>query len=126
MLKEKAKKMYSYLILAIYILASSLGMVLIKKGGSSSKFVINKSDLGIQISWIFILGIMLYILSFLLWIYILQQFQLTYISPVAYGLSFIFIALFSYLILKSPISKIQIVSALLIISGIALGTIGTK
>lgn len=101
-------------------------MVLIKKGGSSSKFVINKSDLGIQISWIFILGIMLYILSFLLWIYILQQFQLTYISPVAYGLSFIFIALFSYLILKSPISKIQIVSALLIISGIALGTIGTK
>jgi drug/metabolite transporter (DMT)-like permease len=126
MLKEKTKKMSSYLLLIIYVVASSLGMVLIKKGGSNTKIIVSKLNFDIQISWIFIIGICLYILSFLLWIFILQMFPLTYISPVAYGLVFIFIAVFSYLFLSSSITKLQLISAILIISGIVIGTIGTK
>ena len=126
MSKGKTNKMNSYLILALYVIASSLGMVLIKKGGTTSIINFNKLNFKIQLSWVFIIGIMLYVVSFILWIFILQKFTLTYISPVAYGLTFIFIAIFSYLFLQTTISKSQIVSAALIILGIIIGTISPK
>lgn len=126
MLKEKNSKMVSYLLLIVYIFASSLGMVLIKKGGNISRVSIGKSDFSVQISWLFLIGIIFYVLSFILWVVILQLFPLTYISPVAYGLVFIAIAIFSYVILDTKITKMQLISAFLIILGIIIGTIGSK
>lgn len=127
MLKGKTNKMLiSYLLFLIYVLASSLGMVLIKKGGGFSKIIINKHNFGLNISWIFAIGILLYLFSFILWIFILQRFPITYISPIAYGLTFIFIAIFSYLFLQSTITKSQLISAIIIILGITIGTIGSK
>lgn len=112
------RKMLNYLLVLLYVLAGSLGMVLIKKGGTGSGIKFGNMKIDVSISAVFLIGIILYLCSFLLWIYILQVFSLTYISPVSYGLVFISTAIFSHIILSDTISKEQIIGAVLIIAGI--------
>lgn len=114
--------MIAWILLLIYILASAAGMVLIKKGGKDTSFTIGIDKVQIQISWIILCGIILYLVSFVLWMYILQLFNLTYISPVAYGITYIFIMLFSYLFLNETIQKGQLAGVAFIILGIFLAS----
>ena len=107
-----------YVIFSIYILLTSLGMVLIKYGGGFTSFELNKSNIDIHINYLFIIGFLLYIFSFLLWIYILQKFKITFISPIAYGLTFIALILFSYLIIGDTINFRQIIGTVIIIGGV--------
>ena len=71
----------------------------------------------------YLLGIVFYLLSFILWMFILQLFNLTYISPVAYGITYIFIMIFSFIFLNERISKEQIIGVFLIIIGILIASI---
>lgn len=121
MLKGK-DKMIPYILLIIYVLFSSLGMVLIKKGGSNSHVSITSKNFEISITWVVVLGLLMYLISFILWIVVLQLFPLTYISPIAYGLVFISIAVFSYFILGIKLTKGQLVGAAFIIMGIFFGS----
>lgn len=115
--------MVAWLLLFIYVLTSSIGMVLIKKGGANTSIGIEKGNFQIQISFIILLGIVFYLLSFILWMFILQLFNLTYISPVAYGITYIFIMIFSFIFLNERISKEQIIGVFLIIIGILIASI---
>jgi drug/metabolite transporter (DMT)-like permease len=100
-------------------------MVLIKLGGKDSLLNANRAFLNIQINYIFLLGIFLYILSFVLWIYILQKFQVSFISPIAYGLTFVAIAVFSNMFLKEVLSVPQFIGAGLIIGGVFVSLLGS-
>lgn len=122
MQKEK-NNMISIICLIIYVLASSLGMILIKKGGAESKLLFTNHNFECAISWVAIVGIILYVISFLIWIYILNAFTLTYISPIAYGLVYISIAIFSYYILGVALTKAEIVGAFFIITGIFIANL---
>lgn len=121
MLKGK-NKMIPYILLVIYVLFSSLGMVLIKKGGTKSLISLTSKKIEISLTWIVILGLLMYLVSFVLWIAILQLFPLTYISPIAYGLVFISIAIFSYYILGIKLTKGQLIGAIFIIAGIFIAS----
>ena len=59
------QKMASYILLAIYIIFSSLGMVLIKSGASNSDISIKDNIFNMHVSLTFILGLLLYIVSFI-------------------------------------------------------------
>lgn len=115
-----------YLIFLLYVAASALGMVLIKYGGRFSGFQLGNHTVSLQVHSLFVIGILLYVLSFILWIYILQKFQLSFISPVAYGLTFISIAILSIIVFKESMTILQIVGIVLIISGVFLASIGKK
>ncbi len=120
---QRRREMVAWLLLFIYVLTSSIGMVLIKKGGANTSIGIEKGNFQIQISFIILLGIVFYLLSFILWMFILQLFNLTYISPVAYGITYIFIMIFSFIFLNERISKEQIIGVFLIIIGILIASI---
>lgn len=122
MQKEK-NNMLSFLLLAMYVLSSSLGMILIKKGGSESKLLFTKQHFETSISWTTIIGLLLYIISFLLWIYLLNAFTLTYISPIAYGLTYILIAIFSYYILNISLKPTELLGGFIIIIGIFIANL---
>lgn len=113
-----------YFIFILYILLSALGMVLIKYGGLSSQIDVNKSIFALQLSWHFIIGNLLYLVSFFLWIYILQKFRLTLISPMAYGLVFLVLTLFSFLFLKEQIKIQTLIGAAIIIVGVFITYMG--
>lgn len=115
-------KMVVWILLLLYVLTSSLGMVFIKKGGTNTSFSLDKGNFQIQLSWLILCGIIIYLLSFILWMIILQLFNLTYISPVAYGIVYIFIIIFSYILLNESIHKQQLIGAALIIVGIFIAS----
>ena len=121
MQKEK-NSVGSYLFVLLYVIISSLGMVLIKKGGLSTEVSIDIGKVSFSVSWAFIIGVILYALSFLLWILILQLFPLTYISPVAYGLVFISVAILSYFIQNIKITREQLLGAVIIVLGILIAS----
>lgn len=118
--------MLKILILIVYLLTSSLGMVLIKKGGIDVKASILNDKMDISITWIFLIGVILFVMSFFLWIYVLQFFSLTYISPVAYGLAYILITFFSIVFLGEKFNIKLFLSGVIILFGIILATIGNK
>lgn len=119
---QRRNKMTAWLLLIIYVLASAIGMVFIKKGGSDTSFILDKGRFQIQVSWVILCGIVFYLVSFILWMFILQLFNLTYISPVAYGITYIFIMIFSYIFLNEYIRKEQLIGVLLIVAGIFIAS----
>lgn len=120
---QRRREMAAWLLLLIYVLASSIGMVFIKKGGTNTSIIFENGKFQIQISLVIIFGIVFYLFSFVLWMFILQLFTLTYISPVAYGITYIFIMGFSYIFLNEKISKQQLIGVLFIVIGIFIASI---
>jgi len=90
--------------LLLYVLASTAGVVIIKKFFASAHF----EDFHGFISQLFnlqlIVGIFLYIAGFLTWLYVLSRMDLNIAYPVAITLSFVAVLLASILILKEPFS----------------------
>ena len=117
------KKFLMILILITYIIFSSLGMVIISSCSTKKLFSLNEIGMFFNIPWKLLVGLFLYLVSFILWIYILQLFPVSYISPVSYGLVFIFILIFSTIFLNSAISIKQILGAILIILGVLISSI---
>lgn len=110
----------------IYAIIGSLGMVLIRLGGLKSNVTFVQGNINLNISTIFIIGFLLYCISFLLWLIILQKFNLTYISPIAYGITFITTSIFSYFLLGEIISGIQYFGVILIILGVIIISFSKK
>lgn len=114
--------MKNILIVITYILASAYGMIFIKIGGTKSKFVIYKDQIGLNVNYIFLLGIALYLFSFLLWIYILQVNRITFISPLVYGVMFIVLSILSVYFFKESIAIQNYIGVAFILIGIVLLT----
>lgn len=115
-----------YILLLCYLICGSLGMVLTKYGGKQSELHILKSGFTANVHWLFMLGLVLYVISFILWIIVLQKFRLTYISPIAYGITFILLIGFSAVILHEKITTQQIIGAAMIIGGVIVASIPPK
>lgn len=113
----------AYLLLAIYALFGSFGMVLMKVGGSKSAFMLDAGIINIRMSWQIIVGLLMYICSFLLWLFIIQRFRLTYISTVAYGLVYVMIAILSFFILHEPIPLKDVIGFAVILTGVVISSI---
>lgn len=108
------------ILLLAYAISGALGMVLMKRGGQGSYISNADKKINMKLDYELFLGIALYILSFILWILILQIFPIVYISPIAYGLNFIFIALSAFVFLKEKVSFMEIAGVVTIIIGVVL------
>lgn len=115
-----------WIIFIIYVFSSSLGMVLIKQGGEKTSMKIIENGFQLSINTYFIMGIFLFLLSFFLWVLILQHFKLTFISPVAYGLTFLMLSFFAYVMLNEQVTIYNLIGAALIICGVVISYIGTN
>lgn len=109
------------LITAIYLLLSSGGLVLIKLGADSVSMAINKGAFNLSMSWISILGLLCYIVSFLLFSFVLvRKFDLTYIMPIVTGISQILVIVAGLTIFKEHINTFGIIGIFLVIAGIVM------
>ena len=115
--------MNKYILFVIYVVSSALGMVLIKLGGYNAEFKMTINNIFVQINYQFIAGLLLYMISFPIWIIILQKFQLTYISPIAYGVVFILVTVLSAYVLHETITIRNGVGFILIILGVLISSI---
>ena len=115
-----------YLLLLLYVISGAFGMVLVKLGGAESQFSFSKGKLSIETGYFFLIGLILYVISFIVWMIILQKFELTFISPLAYGLLFIALALVSWIFLGETLDLYKIIGIILIISGALTMTVFKK
>jgi len=109
------------LIIAIYLLLSAGGLVLIKLGADTVAIGMSKGVFNCSISWISILGLLCYICSFLIFTFVLvKKFDLTYIMPIVTGISQILVIVAGLLVFKEHLTRYGIIGIVAVIAGIIL------
>lgn len=113
--------MLSKIILVLYVLCTSLGLIVLKLGTSSGlpiSYINNRVQFNLNLYSIG--GVVLYALSFILYLYLISKFNLGYIIPLTTALVYIIIFVASFIIFKEPFSATKIAAIALIISGLVL------
>lgn len=108
-----------YILVMIYVVMGVSGMSLFK-AGSNAMTTINASPeaLRLTLSWSSILGVVLYGGSFLLYLYLISKFDLSYLMPILTGLTYIGILLVSSFIFKESMPLSKVIGSALILGGV--------
>lgn len=112
-------------LFALYIILASSGLILFKLG-STNGTQIKILSFTINFSWKMLLGILCYGFSFLLWLYIVSQMNLTIAMPLSVALVNTLVIVESCLILKEKITLIQGIGIFIVIIGVITMTYGKK
>lgn len=108
-------------IIALYVLATSLGLVALKLGTTNGLPIsIVENKLHLNINFYAISGIFLYGMSFLLYIFLISKYDLGYIIPLVTALVYIIIFVASFLIFKESFTLLKIIAIVLIVAGLVL------
>ena len=106
------------LIIVIYLLLSTGGLVLIKSGANSVELGIKQGIFNCSISLISIVGLICYIGSFLIFTFVIvKKFDLTYIMPILTGISQVIVILAGLFVFKEHIGNFGIVGIIFLILG---------
>jgi len=120
---------YNYLILIFEIFLASLANILLKKGSLvlSSILIAPKNikdaiDIALAMfKNVYILsGLVAFGVAFFLWVWLLSKIQLNIFYPIALSTQIILIAVISRSLFKEPLTVIQILGILIIITGVLL------
>ena len=102
----------------LYLLFSIFGITLVKLGGNNPTMFINLAKIQLQFSLLSIAGIFCYGVSFLLFMYILPKYDLSYITPLTTGLTQILLLAVAFIIFHENITATRIIGVLTIVAGI--------
>lgn len=112
---------FTIILIGVYIILTVSGLVLFKIGTNenfSIKYV--TGDLSIQLNIKVILGLLCYLCSFLLYMFLVSKFDLSYIVPITQGIIYILIFASSIAIFKDNINNFSIIGTIMVIVGIVL------
>lgn len=101
-----------------YLVLSVSGLILFKVGGCVNHIQLDLNKIDMSISLTSLIGIMCYGCSFLLWLNIIKDNDLSYIFPIANGLVTIATVLGGILLLHEKVQGIQWIGILSIIVGV--------
>ncbi len=118
------RRMGLYVQVVIYILLTTSGLMLVKSGTLNIGVVSGK--LNVDISFITMLGMLFYCCSFLLYMVILQKFDLSFIIPVTTGVIYVVTFLAGVFFFKESVSMKEVIAASLIFCGVLLMVIDIK
>lgn len=109
------------IIVALYILATSSALVLLKLGaGSGAPFSVSSGKITLNLNLSVLSGIFLYGVSFLVYTYLISKYDLGYIIPLTTAFVYIVIFLASFTIFKESFTAFKIAGIALIVGGIFL------
>lgn len=109
------------ILIAAYVLATSLGLIFIKLGSANgAPFSIIENSLKFNLNLPVISGMFLYGISFVLYIYLISKFDLGFIIPLTTALVYSLIFLASFIIFHETFTLIKIAAISLIIFGVIL------
>ncbi len=118
--------MKKVICIALYIFLYLSGLILMKLGVNTGEFIFNQGTLSFSINVISLLGLVCYILSFLVFTSIVVKFDLSYIVPLTSGVVQVLTLVSGFIIFKENISIKGIIGAILIIMGIVIMNIKVK
>lgn len=106
--------------LIIYLILTVSGLVLFKLSGNNTYMNVMLNKIEINLSTVTLMGIVSYGCSFLLWLNIIKDNELSYIFPMANGLVTILTVIVGIAILKENVTGIQWLGIACIIIGVFL------
>jgi Membrane transporters of cations and cationic drugs len=123
--RGKKRRAFQMLGLIIYVILSATGLTLIKIGtGQNNGLVLDTKGFLIQLNWTLILGMVMYVMSFLLSMAVMKGMNLSLFYPLSAGLIYIAICGISYFILKEKIIFSQWLGMAVILTGIIIMNLG--
>ena len=108
------------LLFLIYVVLSSLGLILFKLGSKDLVVLFQTSSFSFSMSWMVLVGILCYLASFLLWLVIVSKSELSYVYPLSIACINIAILVGSHFILNEVIGIKELVGAIVIVVGIII------
>lgn len=108
------------ILFLIYVVLSSLGLILFKLGSKDLTLLLQNGFFSLSMSWIVIVGILCYLASFLLWLVIVSKSELSYIYPLSIACINIAILVGSYFLLNETLGTREIIGTVVILVGIAI------
>ena len=111
----------NYIWPIIYIICTVLGLILYKYGTTKGfNFILEKGNINIKINIISIVGLFLYLISFILYILILPKYDITYILPIVSTATGILIFISSIIFLNEPSSIIKWIGFIIMTTGVII------
>lgn len=107
-------------LILMYVILTIAGLILMKLGQNTGTISVNQGEVLFSINWISLLGLISYILSFLLYTRIIVNFNLSFIVPVTAGIVQILTLGFGIILFNETISKLSIIGVTLVIVGIVI------
>ena len=106
------------LILAVYVVAATFALVTLKLGTEKGlPVVISGGRLHFNLNFYFLLGLALYVVSFLAYMYLVSKNDLGYIIPFAASLVYILLFTASYFVFNETFTALKIFAIILIMTG---------
>ena len=117
----------NYVFIAIYVFLSVSGLVLFKLGSANELAIsLSSSFLSVKIHLLSILGLLLYVLSFFVYMGLVSKNDLSHLVPIVTGIVYLSTLVASVVIFKEAMHGWQIVGSLLIIAGVILMNIPSQ
>jgi drug/metabolite transporter (DMT)-like permease len=126
MQKGRMKMFVKYILLAAYIAISTSGMLFLKLGSSGTEFALQNGILSMTMNLKLVVGLCLYVVSFLMYTIVLAIFDLSKISPMAGGIVMLVSVIFGVLILKEKLTLQNIIGIALVIAGVVIMNLKTE
>jgi drug/metabolite transporter (DMT)-like permease len=114
-------KVMQLIPITLYVLTTSFALISLKLGskdGAPIQLVNGRPDF--NITPFIISGIVLYAISFVLYMYLISRYDLGYIIPLVTALVYVLIFLASFLIFKEAFTVMKVAAIALIILGLIL------
>lgn len=107
--------------IVIYAVISVAGLTLVKLGSNSPlSFTMGQSGFSIGMGWMTLLGLVLYVASFLIYMTLVAKNNLTYLTPVSSGIVYVLTMVVSLCVLKEQVTPLQWGGWCLILVGVVL------
>ena len=102
----------------IYAIISVTGLTLVKLGsGNPLSISLGQSGFSFGVGWVTLLGLVLYIVSFLIYMTLIAKNNLTYVTPIASAVVYILTMIVSLVVLREQVTVMQWIGWSLILVG---------
>ena len=109
-----------YLLFGCYLCLSCFGLLFIKLGGSGTSLSLDSGMFSMMISYRLMIGLFCYICSFLLFTFIIQKRDLSWVYPLGAGIMNVATVLLGVVVLKEKITVTGAIGIALVIAGVIL------
>ncbi|MDR2895944.1 MAG: hypothetical protein LBV30_04775 [Propionibacteriaceae bacterium] len=108
-----------FVLLAVYILLSTGGATLVKLGGNDRyPTIVNVPVANVRLTWMTLTGVIGYGLSFLLFMVLISKLNISFLTPIATGVSYLLLMLVSVVVFNEAFSVAKTIGCVLILAGV--------
>lgn len=112
------------ILFILYVILSSSGIILFKLGSTAVEFTLTDKIVGFNMSYTSLLGLLCYLISFVLWMVIIGKNDVSYIVPIGLAATNVTIMLGATFFLGEAFSLYKIIGLGLILGGIVFLNLG--